>query len=137
MALMWLIPFSRRISLPFWTSHAFILLPKRQNWYDSHLLPWMCNSIRLFHRSSGLELKVCFGCFFFFFLTLFCLCIFPLTYPLPSPICNSDSLLPQNRAFKWIRLANNFCEVAFSNGVITQWCTNVVFALLVGKQRSG
>lgn len=29
MALMWLIPFSRRISLPFWTSHAFILLPKR------------------------------------------------------------------------------------------------------------
>lgn len=74
----------------------------------------------------------------FFFLALFYFADAPsFTLPLPSPICNSDSLLPHNRAFKWIRLANNFCEVAFSNGVITQWCTNVVFALLVGKQRSG
>jgi len=60
---------------------------------------------------------------------------FLLGLPIHPPwLCNSDSLLPQNRAFKWIRLANNFCEVAFSNGVITQWCTNVILPLLVGKR---
>lgn len=92
------------------------------------------NFIRLSIGLQGWSLKFY---FLFFFPGPFLSRKFPLIYPPPSPICNSDSLLPQNRAFTWIRLANNFCEVAFSNGVITQWCTNVVFALLVGKQRSG
>lgn len=80
------------------------------------------------HWSSELELKKTFSSWSFSVLQKFF-----STHPLHSPICNSDCLLPLNRAFKWIRVANNFCEVAFSNGVITQWCTNVVFALLVGK----
>lgn len=39
-ALMWQSPFSHPCPfLSFHRSHVFILLPKTQHWYDSHLLP--------------------------------------------------------------------------------------------------
>lgn len=39
-ALMWQSPFSHPCPFPSpHRSHVFILLPKTQNWYDSHLLP--------------------------------------------------------------------------------------------------
>lgn len=136
-ALMCVIPFSHFPSLLFlfFSIYLFFCL-KARDWRDSHLLlGYMVpsDSHELHCGSLKFSSYVSHDYLFSFLPDPLPFCSFPLTYP----ICNSDSLLPLNRAFKWIRLANDFCEVAFSNGVITQWCTDVVFALLAGKQRSG